>query len=171
MKNDNKGFSLIELIVVIAIMAILVGAMAPQVTKYIEKSRIASDKQAVGALYTAIQTAEADPDIDNLALALAGNDDDYNNEIAATLGGADGAALYKQDNSGLIKFQSKSYKGAPLGVKITNGTVEIIVCVVDESANETGFTVSASGSSPCSTATKSVPSGYTYKSAAAGGVN
>ena len=40
---NNKGFSLIELIVVIAIMAILVGAMAPQVTKYIEKSRKSAD--------------------------------------------------------------------------------------------------------------------------------
>ncbi|HAL02696.1 MAG TPA: hypothetical protein DCP07_05005, partial [Lachnospiraceae bacterium] len=36
MKN-NKGFSLVELIIVIAIMAILVGVMAPQLIKYIEK--------------------------------------------------------------------------------------------------------------------------------------
>ena len=29
-KTNNKGFSLVELIVVIAIMAVLVGVMAPQ---------------------------------------------------------------------------------------------------------------------------------------------
>ena len=36
MKNE-KGFSLVELIVVIAIMAVLVGIIAPQLIKYIEK--------------------------------------------------------------------------------------------------------------------------------------
>ena len=60
---NNKGFSLIELIVVIAIMAILVGAMAPQVTKYIEKSRKSADAQALGTLYTAVLTELLDPDV------------------------------------------------------------------------------------------------------------
>ena len=35
---NNKGFSLIELIVVIAIMAILVSVLAPQFMKYVEDS-------------------------------------------------------------------------------------------------------------------------------------
>ncbi|NLP34751.1 MAG: prepilin-type N-terminal cleavage/methylation domain-containing protein, partial [Clostridiales bacterium] len=33
---NNKGFSLVELIVVIAIMAVLAGVAAPQVIKYID---------------------------------------------------------------------------------------------------------------------------------------
>ena len=36
-KLDNKGFSLIELIIVIAIMAILIGIVGTQVVPYIEK--------------------------------------------------------------------------------------------------------------------------------------
>lgn len=38
MKN-NKGFSLVELVIVIAIMAILVGVIAPAIIKYIDKAR------------------------------------------------------------------------------------------------------------------------------------
>ena len=44
-------------------MAILVGAMAPQVTKYIEKSRKSADAQALGTLYTAVLTELLDPDV------------------------------------------------------------------------------------------------------------
>ena len=39
-KTNNKGFSLVELIIVVAIMAILIGVLAPQYIKYVEKSSI-----------------------------------------------------------------------------------------------------------------------------------
>ena len=60
MKN-NKGFSLVELIIVIAIMAILVGVMAPQLIKYIEKSKVSSDTQLLDTWHTAIVTSMMDP--------------------------------------------------------------------------------------------------------------
>ena len=43
--KDNKGFSLVELIIVIAIMTVLVGILAPQFIKYIEQSRRSRDIQ------------------------------------------------------------------------------------------------------------------------------
>lgn len=46
----NKGFSLVELIVVIAIMAILVGVAVPVYTSYITKAKQASDIQAIDNL-------------------------------------------------------------------------------------------------------------------------
>ena len=39
----NKGFSLVELIIVIAIMAVLAGALAPALIKYINKARLSAD--------------------------------------------------------------------------------------------------------------------------------
>lgn len=61
-KKDNKGFSLVELIIVIAIMAILIGVVALQVVPYLEKSRTSKDKQLVDSVYSAFQTGIASVD-------------------------------------------------------------------------------------------------------------
>ncbi len=42
-RNNNKGFTLIELIIVIAIIAILAAVIAPQYLGYVEKARQTSD--------------------------------------------------------------------------------------------------------------------------------
>ncbi len=56
-EKDNKGFSLVELIIVIAIMAILVGIVGTQVIPYIDKSRHAKDIQVLSGLCTDATTA------------------------------------------------------------------------------------------------------------------
>ena len=60
-KTNNKGFSLVELIVVIAIMAVLVGVLAPQFLKYVERGRKSTDVQNVQALISACDAYAADP--------------------------------------------------------------------------------------------------------------
>ena len=59
LKRANGGFSLVELIVVIAIMAILVGVAVPVYSSYIEKSQIAADTQLVDEVKHAMQIANA----------------------------------------------------------------------------------------------------------------
>lgn len=56
-KMNNKGFSLVELIIVIAIMAVLVGVLAPQFLKYVESSRVQKDESAVAEVQNAVMIA------------------------------------------------------------------------------------------------------------------
>lgn len=59
-KLDNNGFSLVELIIVIAIMAILTAVIGSQVIPYMEKSRVSKDRSTLDTVYTSFQTVAAD---------------------------------------------------------------------------------------------------------------
>ena len=63
MKKDNKGFSLVELIIVIAIMAVLVGVLAPQFIKYVEQSRRSRDITTAQEIREAVLADIADNQI------------------------------------------------------------------------------------------------------------
>ena len=60
-KMNDKGFSLVELIIVIAIMAVLVVVLAPQYLKYVERSRNSTDTSNATSIVTALQVWAADP--------------------------------------------------------------------------------------------------------------
>lgn len=59
-KLNNKGFSLVELIIVIAIMVILVVVFAPQYLRFVNNSRISTDVQTAGNMVTAIEASIAE---------------------------------------------------------------------------------------------------------------
>lgn len=77
----NKGFSLVELIVVIAIMAILVGVAVPVYSSYIEKANAAKDEQLLGEINSAF------------AVVCAGNAIDINTVTDANIDVEDGAVM------------------------------------------------------------------------------
>lgn len=70
----NKGFSLVELIVVIAIMAILVGVAVPVYTSYIEKAQKSSDKQLVDEIKHAVEIANAADPLEGTAAIVLKKD-------------------------------------------------------------------------------------------------
>lgn len=60
-KLNNKGFSLVELIIVIAIMAVLICVLAPQYLRYVERSRNSTDQSNAAAIESALQVWASEP--------------------------------------------------------------------------------------------------------------
>ncbi len=59
-RTANKGFTLVELIIVIAIIAVLSAVTAPQYIKYVERSKGATDADTFGAVIQAVNVLIAD---------------------------------------------------------------------------------------------------------------
>lgn len=61
-KMNDKGFSLVELIIVVAIMAVLIALLAPQYLKFVERSKKSADRDTVDQIIRTVQTDYADPE-------------------------------------------------------------------------------------------------------------
>ena len=59
-RNSKKGFTLVELIVVLVILAILAAMLVPALTGYIDKAKKEKDYQAASVVYAAAQAAITD---------------------------------------------------------------------------------------------------------------
>jgi len=135
---NNKGFSLVELIVVIAIMAVLVGVLAPQFLRYVERSRLQKDNQAIA-------------EIANAAKAAAATEKGYEaigsgTTISATgktyqIGTSDAFFTEIQNTVGSsVALSSKTYTAAPALVVKTNATTGTVEVTTSGWIEETGTT-------------------------------
>lgn len=119
-KMNNKGFSLVELIIVIAIMAVLVGVLAPAYLRYVEKSRKSADVQAIDAVMSAMEAAAIDP-----SLNMTNGD-----EMTVTIDAND---LTVEDGDAATELRNTLGDYKLKGSWVTDGTNEIeIVGIVNE---------------------------------------
>ena len=128
-ENDKKGFSLVELIIVMAIMAILVGIVAGQVIPYMEKSRQSKDQQQISSVASSIVSAIAqDSTFDQSALTaatsfelkdLGTNTTSTIDSTFADLSGQSGNGASAVETAVLGKFKSKAGTAASTKIYVT----------------------------------------------------
>lgn len=132
-KLNNKGFSLVELIIVIAIMAILVGVVGAQVIPYLETSREGKDLQIISGWNTSGMSAysSAAAQVDGSAVYT----------ITVTIGGSNASCTAKDAAGAAVtagcteiakyfdeltakKYDSSQFESKK-GKSITSVTIEI----------------------------------------------
>ncbi len=137
-KMNNKGFSLVELIIVIAIMAILAASIAPALIRYIDKSRKSNDITAAGTIKTAVDSALA-------------NEAAYDEvQVATKTASAPGVLMVKVSNKSLSAYSavfstevSSNLSTIP-GVKYTKNGADSFTVYID---NKGQITVCLEGGS------------------------
>lgn len=126
-KKNNKGFSLVELIVVVLIMAIIAVALAPQVMKWVNESRKSADASTYDSVVAAAQDALADEDAWNACadtsftitisksgcVVQTGAPEQFNTSFQKHLGGSEAVNAIKMKQSNVTAV-----------VTVNHGTVE-----------------------------------------------
>ena len=120
-KMNNKGFSLVELIVVVLIMAIIAVALAPQVMKWVENSRKSTDCNNYDSVVSACNLALSNEDV--MKEVGAGSD------FSITWAGGTPGSKWDVSKSG-AKFQAELKK-----ILGDNWNSEIVVKRTSDGAN------------------------------------
>ena len=146
-KLGNKGFSLVELIVVIAIMAVLDGVLAPTLIRNVEKSRESTDLQTLDSIRSSVSTALS---IEKVNSQLSGA---TSTTLASISGETDSTTLLgllksELSDDGVIDASMKSKSGQSGDVTIeiaADGKVTVSVkdasCVVTAAKPKTAMEV------------------------------
>lgn len=123
-KTNNKGFSLVELIVVVAIMAVLMVVLAPAMLRYVEKTRKQKDDTAASEVANALELALAEESIytkvsgNNTITATITVDAAGNGTISVTNDTSTGDIKKEIDATvGDLKFVSKARKSSTCTIK------------------------------------------------------
>ena len=158
--HDNKGFTLVELIVVIVILAVLIGVSVSGYSKYIGQSKMNTDKNNAETVRAAIINAQAADGVYEELINIAtgtevltvtiGETTTVNSTNAPKLADAvkkavDTTTLKTQTTGGVITITAKTQ--GETGEK-SDGSVTVTITSTGYPANFIGTT---SGSTPTTT--------------------
>ena len=114
MHNKNEGFTLVELIIVVAIMGVLIALLAPAYARHVEKSRETVDIANVRSAYAEIMAEVIDEDASNIVkvVKLKQKRDDWQAFDPVVIAGK---THYKSEGN------TANWKGIP----VANGECEV----------------------------------------------
>ncbi len=158
-ENANKGFTLVELIIVVAVIAILATVLAPQYIRYVERSRESNDLQVATTITRAATVAAADPQLDLPAnatftvtwttstdapeLSVDGGTDDENKEmldsISSVLGWVTTAGVYDKTQVDDAQSAVGSGENFVFEIAIATGRIEVQVGTTGGTATTSGW--------------------------------
>lgn len=143
-QKNNKGFSLVELIVVVAIMAVLMGILVPTLVKNVEKSKKQKDASAIEEIRSTMVTTLADPTYSDIEATIVYDDTTIDIDEPGTTGSITAVSPITDDEVETFltavsadvkdwKFTSKAYKAKD---KVTFVIKDQMVTVYREAENE-----------------------------------
>ena len=147
-KKNNKGFSLVELIVVVAIMAVLMGILVPTLVKNVEKSKKQKDESAIEEIRSQMQNSLADPDYSHITAKITYDADSKDIKIASPTSIEEVDPTTEEEVSNFLTkevaanvddyaFTSKDYKANPKVVfTIADERVTVFRAAVDKAEDE-----------------------------------
>jgi type IV pilus assembly protein PilA len=136
--GEREGFSLVELIIVIAIMAILVGVVALAVLPNIAKSRESKDLSTMDSICSALNAAVA-------STQASGNDVFPVPTAAVTITSSSTesqkvqAAVYENLGSGAKELTCSAADGATIycNYNVSKKVIEVVACTTAPTADST----------------------------------
>ena len=130
-KKYKDGFSLVEIIIVIAIMAILVGVIALAVIPNINRSKESKDFSALDNILSAANNSVANAKIETTTRTVVkfSASDNYKCPVdESSFGGPDGFKEHFDElYTGDISFQSNKAQGKDLYIVIDKSHIEAII--------------------------------------------
>ena len=124
MRNTNKkGFTIVELVIVIAVIAILAAVMIPTIASLVNKANQSADEQAVTGMNKILVAAqEAPANVDEVVALLIAND--YKGDLS-TYFGSNQLAWVKSENvivlvENDVIVYPKNYAGKDLAYEVIN---------------------------------------------------
>ena len=94
-KLNKKGFTLAELLIVIAIIAILIAIAIPAFSASLRSAKLAVDHSNIRAMYAVLRTAE-----------LTNSVDDASSATGAIVGGSSDFSVYLKEDGTVVKYDT-----------------------------------------------------------------
>ena len=134
--NKNKGFSLVELIVVVAIMAVLVGILAPAYLSYVEKTRRGTDENMAEEIRHTVEISAADICVY----------DELKGGLNVTLGNGDSITDIANGKNAFLEAITDTYGSKTFAIKSKKYANKGYTITVQQSSNGSGAALDVNGS-------------------------